>query len=507
MAQRGEIEESWQPKATPAPPTLKPVVLGPQSWPQLQFAASSADIVVGGGAAGGGKTWSLLWEPLRHIPTVPFFRCVGFRRTAPRITNEGGLWDESVKLYGELAEPQQVPGNLEWRWPNGSTVRFTHLQYIKNAADWKGAQVPLFLFDQLEEFEAAQFWYISSRSRSLTGKRQYIRATANPDPDSFLATLVDWWIDPDSGYPIPHRSGVVRYFVRNGDTLHWANDPDSLIKFIPKKDIAQANIDPRELVKSFTFIPSTVYDNKVLMRENPAYLAELLSLPYVEMERLLRGNWKIRPEAGKVFNKKDFKIMGVDQWDVHLRLGHVVAMVRYWDKAGTEEALADEDMSWTVGILMAKVAIGIGDAHLYIVVDEERGQWAVYDREPKMHAVAERDRQMYEVAWNIEVQQYWEQEPGSGGKDAAWITAAGAMAGYTGGPEAARTNKMARLGPWSSAVKNGTAWLVAGQWNEEFMLEHHRVPGKTMDRVDASASAYRKLVHAENEKGDWLVES
>jgi hypothetical protein len=48
---------------------------------------------------------------------------------------------------------------------------------------------------------------------------------------------------------------------------------------------------------SVTFIPTSVFDNPALLRVNPEYLAWLLSLPLPKRERLLGGNWKIRPAA------------------------------------------------------------------------------------------------------------------------------------------------------------------------------------------------------------------
>lgn len=65
-------------------------------------------------------------------------------------------------------------------------------------------------FDELTHFSEAQFWYMLSRNRSMSGVRPYVRATTNPDADSWVAKLIDWWIDDVSGYPIPERGGVVR---------------------------------------------------------------------------------------------------------------------------------------------------------------------------------------------------------------------------------------------------------------------------------------------------------
>jgi len=55
---------------------------------------------------------------------------------------------------------------------------------------------------------------------------------------------------------------------------------------------------------SVTFIPAKVTDNPALLQVNPEYLTWLLSLPLLERERLLGGNWKIRLAAGLYFKRE-----------------------------------------------------------------------------------------------------------------------------------------------------------------------------------------------------------
>src|SRR3954467_10979635 len=96
-------------------------LIGPQPGPQTAFLASPADIAIYGGSAGGGKTWALLMEPLRHVVN-PQFGAVFFRRTLVQVRNEGGLWDESEKLYPNLqAKPRSAP-DLSWTFPSGASV-------------------------------------------------------------------------------------------------------------------------------------------------------------------------------------------------------------------------------------------------------------------------------------------------------------------------------------------------------------------------------------------------
>ncbi len=50
-----------------------------------------------------------------------------------------------------------------------------------------------------------------------------------------------------------------------------------------------------------TFVPSRLEDNRILETVNPNYRSNLMALGTVERERLLQGNWKIRPAAGLLF--------------------------------------------------------------------------------------------------------------------------------------------------------------------------------------------------------------
>jgi hypothetical protein len=259
---------------------------------QEKFLSSSADIAIYGGAAGGGKTWSLLIEPLRHINNKKFGAVI-FRRTISEITKEGAMWDEAATIYPLFnARPNQA--EHFYKFPDGAKISFSHLQYETTLRDWRGAQVPLIEFDQLETFSQAQFFYMFSRNRSTSGIRPYVRGTCNPEP-GWLAVFLDWWIAED-GYAIPERSGAIRWMVRENDITYWSNSREELI-----------NEHPNSAPKSVTFIISTVYDNQILLDKDPGYLANLQAQSRVDRARLLGdrrrgGNWKVRP-AGRIYEE------------------------------------------------------------------------------------------------------------------------------------------------------------------------------------------------------------
>ena len=254
-------------------------IIAPHPGPQSKFLASSADIAIYGGAAGGGKTFALVLEPLRHVH-VSNFQAVIFRRTAEQVRTAGGLWDESSGLY-PLAGGKGREHTLDWRWKSGATVRFEQLQHEQTKLEYQGSQITLEGWDELTHFTESQFFYLLSRNRSVCGVKPYVRATCNPDSRSWVARLIAWWIDQDSGYAIPERSGVKRWFVRAADRLEWADTRAELQERYPE-----------QTPKSLTFIPASLDDNPTLLRTDPSYRANLMLLPRVERERLLGGNWK-----------------------------------------------------------------------------------------------------------------------------------------------------------------------------------------------------------------------
>ncbi|MBS3742627.1 MAG: terminase family protein [Candidatus Cloacimonetes bacterium] len=276
------------------------IEIRPQKGFQEKFLASQADIVIGGGAAGAGKTYALLLEFMRHRKNKRFGGAI-FRRTYQQVKNEGGLWDSSSELY-PLAGAEPKESNLSWKFPSGAKLKFSHLEYEKNKYDYQGAEIPFIGFDELTHFSESMFFYLMSRNRSTCGIRPYIRATCNPDPDSWVYNLIEWWIGED-GFPIPERNGVLRYFVKDGDTYVWGDSYDEVIDkadFVWDKLPENANY--KDYIKSITFISGSIYQNQKLLESNPQYLANLMSQDEATKKALLDGNWFVSSDETDIFD-------------------------------------------------------------------------------------------------------------------------------------------------------------------------------------------------------------
>lgn len=435
----------------------------PQPGPQEQFLATSADIAILGGAAGGGKSFGLLLEPTRHIH-LPDFGAVTFRRQSTDITKEGALWDQSHAVYNGLGGTARE-GKLDWSFPSKAAISFSHLEHENTIYDWQGSQIPLIQFDEITHFTKKQFWYMLSRNRSTCGIRPYVRGTCNPDPDSFVAELVAWYIDQETGYAIPERSGIIRFFVRRGDDLIWAEHPEQLLDRY--KDLTPQDI------KSFTFIASSVYDNKILLEKDPGYLGNLKALNYVEQERLLKGNWKIRPSAGLYFRRSQFPI--VDAAPASAR------RVRCWDLAATD---ADEGHTpdWTVGMRMSR------DEHgTFYIEHVERLQASPDGVERAIMNTAIGDGKTVRIRIP--------QDPGQAGKMQARYYV-NKLAGYDVTTKRVTGEKVVRAAPASAQAGAGNIKIVRGSWNEAFFNEVENFPSSKAkdDQVDALSDCIDELI-------------
>jgi predicted phage terminase large subunit-like protein len=438
----------------------------PQPGPQEMFLSTTADIALYGGAAGGGKTYALLLENLRHVDN-PKFGSVIFRRNSNQVMTEGGLWDNAREIYPlRGARPKLTPRPV-MLFPSGAKVSFAHLQYEDDVLGWQGSQIPLICFDELTHFSRRQFFYMLSRNRSLCGVRPYMRATTNPDADSWVSSFIAWWID-EAGYPIPDRSGVIRFFVVVDDDVKWGDSPEELSE--------QYDVRPED-AKSFTFIASSVHDNKILLAKDPAYLANLKALGTVEQGRLLRGNWKIRPAAGLYSPRDKAKIVAAPP-------SPIVAVCRAWDLAATEATTENPRPDATAGDMIGRMENG-----QYIVLDDNQGRWHAADVRTQVRTTAVADRTRYDF-----VVIRLPQDPGQAGKEQAHQYTV-MLAGFPVKSRPVSGDKVLRATPFSSQWQAGNVYVLEGPWNEAYLREMDAfpTPGINDDRVDASSDAFAEV--------------
>nr|DAH10925.1 MAG TPA: Large subunit terminase [Caudoviricetes sp.] len=442
----------------------------PQPGPQEQFLACSADVAIYGGAAGGGKTFALLLDALRWSGQ-PAFTGMIFRRTTPQIKNPGGLWDESVKLYTQVSGASPSASTLNWNFSSSARIKFSHLERDDDVYDHQGGQYAFIGFDELTHFTWKQFTYLLSRNRNAAcGIKPYVRATTNPDADSWVASFIDWYIGED-GYPMPERAGKLRYFTILDDDVIWGNTREEVAD--------KAGIEP-QFVKSFTFIPASIEDNKILLQNDPGYLANLNTLPLVEKERLLRGNWRIKHAAGLIFHRSQVQFVEPNDAEV---TAITLKRVRSWDLAATKITSDSPDPDRTAGVLMGYNGLS---KDVYIIDLIHMAEQSSVVRKAITDA-AEYDGH----ACTITIPQ----DPGQAGKDQADSIARELPRNKVVKVRPTKS-KIVRSEPFASAWQNGRVKIVKGPWNVKLFTELEGFPDPNYhdDIVDACSDAYNFLV-------------
>lgn len=332
----------------------------------------------------------------------------------------------------------------------------------------------------------SQFTYLLTRLRSTSGVKPYVRASTNPDADSWVKRWIDWWIGED-GYPIPERSGVLRWFVRDGDSLvffdsreeaqasvRWgAAIPKRQVAWFDSREEAEAvvgaveggEVVPENLPLSLTFIPSKLDDNVELLRADPSYRARLMAQSAVDRARLLDGNWKIRQAKGLVFKREWFQ-----------RYQRLPRDLPVWCASWDCSFKSAKDSSYVVGQVWA------AKGATYYLVDQVRGRMSFRETCKAMIELSQR--------WPKATTKLVENKANGPG-------VVSMLEEFVDGlilvdPEG---GKEARANAISALVEAGNVHLPADAvWVDDYIEEHVAFPeAPNDDQVDATSQALLRL--------------
>jgi phage terminase large subunit-like protein len=455
----------------------------PQSGKQALFYHCEADIIFYGGAAGSGKSYGLLDKAAKPLNVSGYVAKI-FRETSTEITSKGGLKDKSDKLYAHIPGARYNQSSMVWSFPTGSSVSFAHADTLDKKQ--LGAEIAFVGIDEITSWKEDDFWFLVSRNRTDCGVKAQLCATCNPDPDSFVAGLIDWWIDPVSGLPIEFRCGVIRYFYRSNDKLIWADTKEELLIKYPEieQQAAIAEVNPLDLIKSFTFISATVYDNPIFIKENPSYIGTLLILDEVKKNRLLYGNWKISYIEGLLFNRNWIEVIEPEA------VPNRGVTIRFWDFAATDAARATAQHYFTASSKIKFVPTSHDQFDMYIL----HSYWE------QVEATEDIDDESI-VTWaNIDgkgVNVGWEVEGGSAGKKLAKYLQT-SLKGFSCYPMSPMGNKLVRAQPVSQIAKRRKVHIVKGEWNKTYLDSLEKFTGKPVplvaDIMDSTSGAYACFV-------------
>ena len=226
---------------------------------QYDFMVRPEDEALYGGAAGGGKSDALVIEATRQVH-IPHYKALILRKTYPQLTE---LIEKSQRYYS-VAFPKAKYNESKhtWYFPSGAKIVFGSMQHSKDKLNYQGKAYDFIAFDELTHFTYDEYIYLSSRNRANgDGTRVYMRATANP-------------------------GGIGHGWVK--ERFITAAEPMTTIWEGVKVE-HEGKTETR--YRSRIFVPSSVFDNKILLENDPEYLTRLASMPEAERKALLYGDW------------------------------------------------------------------------------------------------------------------------------------------------------------------------------------------------------------------------
>lgn len=227
---------------------------------QIEFMSRNEYEVLYGGAAGGGKSDAIIAEALRQVDN-PNYRALILRKSYPQCRE---LIIKSLRMYKSAYPDAEYNGSEHfWKFPSGAKIYFGSMPNQLSYLNYQGLSFSYIAFDELTHFTLEEYEYMISRNRADgEGLRVYIRATANP-------------------------GGIGHGWVK--ERFITASPPN--VPYKVTSEIIDNTGKKITLERERVFIPSSVFDNKSLLSNDPDYLANLAMLPDSQKKALLYGDW------------------------------------------------------------------------------------------------------------------------------------------------------------------------------------------------------------------------
>ena len=216
--------------------------------PQEAFFRAKARRIAYGGARGGGKSFAMRAKLVLLALRYPGIQILLLRRSFPEL-RENHINPLRRWLYGIATFRESTK---EFLFPSGSRIKLGYLAEEGDALQYQGQAYEVIGMEEATQFTESQYYAMTECCR-LSGS-------------------------------LRERFTPRMYFTCNpGGVGHaWV-----------KRLFIDRDYRGEEKAEDYVFIPSTVYDNKYLLRENPEYVRNLESLPPLRRKAMLEGDWDV----------------------------------------------------------------------------------------------------------------------------------------------------------------------------------------------------------------------
>ena len=232
----------------------------------------SVDEVGYGGAAGGGKTFVQCVDALMYAIKYAGSKQLIIRKTFPEL--EKNVIRQALAIYPQKPFAKYNASKHLWTFANGSIIEYGYLAREDQIYLYLGTEWDVIRIDEATMIPWNSISFLRSRLRGSTPLPRSMKFSTNP-------------------------GGVGHMWFKN-----------RFVSPAPPFNIFTGADKTKRI-----YLPSSVYDNKALMTNDPDYVKRLeaLSDP-VQREMYLNGNWDIA--AGAFFNEFDRRFHVKDPFDL-----------------------------------------------------------------------------------------------------------------------------------------------------------------------------------------------
>jgi len=211
---------------------------------QAEFFKSRARFTAYGGSRGGGKSWALRRKLILLCLNYPGIHCLIIRRTLSELRN-----NHVLPFLTELGKKVHYNGSDRiFTFSNGSRIELGYLSCDSDTLRYQGQEYDIIAIDEATQITEYQFSTLKGCLRGVGNYPRRMYLTCNP-------------------------GGVGHAWV--------------------KRLFVDLKYRDGERSEDYKFIRASVYDNSVLMNNDPDYLKNLESLPDKLREAWLYGRWDI----------------------------------------------------------------------------------------------------------------------------------------------------------------------------------------------------------------------
>lgn len=274
------------------------ITLSGKPYPkQIEFFRSTKRYIAYGGSRGGGKSWAARRKAVLLALNYSGIQILILRRTLAEL-RENHVLVLQAELKGIAKYDAQ---NKEFLFPNESRIKLGYCSAESDVLQYQGQAYDIIMLEESTQFTEFQKDTLTESNRSSGQMRE-----------KFTPRM---------------------YFTCN---------PGGIGHSWMKRLFIDKDYRNKENPDNYEFIPSTVYENKYLMANNPEYVENLENLPEMRKRAMLYGDWDAF--EGQYFDEFDRDIHVIepflipDDWRKYVTMDYGLDMLAaYWIAVDTHQ--------------------------------------------------------------------------------------------------------------------------------------------------------------------------